>query len=258
MFNVFDYQHFTSRNYSYVPDDIQQKIKLLRISFFGTGLSSNIAEQCARLGFMHFHLNDGDQVEFSNLNRQAFNIFDVGKFKVNVTKEKILSINPNCQITVNSSYLQLQEDYQHEIENCDIVINTVDCNQVYFDIIEYSRKMNKLVICPFNPGFAGLVICFNQNSTAASQVFDLGCQNLNDIEISKQLFDKFPQIQTIKQANTTCDEFLNNTTQKGYFPQINIGALITTALTLTTLIKFLKKEPISLAPNISYLNCYDM
>lgn len=252
----FEYSDLVSRNYLYISDDIQQKIRNIKIAFFGTGLSSNIAEQCARLGIMHMHLNDGDKVELSNLNRQAFNIADIKHPKAHAVKEKIILINPDCEVSINTSYIKTKEDYQHEIDKCDIVINTVDCNQIYFDLIEYARTKNKLVICPFNPGYAGLVICFNKKSAATNQMFDLETQHLDDHEISKQLFAKFPQMQTLKQANTISEEFINKSIQQGYFPQINIGALITTALTLTTIIKFLKNEEIILAPEIFYLNCY--
>jgi molybdopterin/thiamine biosynthesis adenylyltransferase len=252
----FAYNELISRNYMYVTDDIQQKIKNTKIAFFGTGLSSNIAEHCVRFGFMQLHLNDGDKVELSNLNRQAFSINDIGQSKSSAIKNKLLQINPDCIITASETYVKDIQDVTAIIDASDIVINTVDCNKVYFDIIEYARAKNKLVLCPFNPGYAGLVICFNHESASSSEVFDLEKTRLDDYEISKQLFDKYPQMQTLKQAGSTSDEFLNNAKKNGYFPQINIGALITTALILSIIVRYLKNETIELAPHISYLNCY--
>ncbi len=39
---------------------------------------------------------------------------------------------------------------EYELEQADIIINTVDCGPLYFDIIETYRKNKKLIICPFN------------------------------------------------------------------------------------------------------------
>src|SRR5690606_20094577 len=134
---------------------------------------------------------DGDKVELSNLNRQAFDIDDIGLMKAEALKNKILKINPSCSISINTHYIRKSGDVETEIENNDIVINTIDCNKLYFDIIEYARNKHKLVICPFNPGFAGMAICFTYDSAASYEMFDL-TRELNDIEISRQLFDKFP------------------------------------------------------------------
>lgn len=121
-------------------------------------------------------------------------------------------------------------------------------------VIEYARSKNKLVLCPFNTGFSGLVICFSKDSASSDQTFDLKKSRLDDHEIAKQLFEKYPEVTTLKQANKSNDAFFENVTKKGHFPQINIGALISTALVLTNIVKFIKGEAIKLAPAISYLD----
>lgn len=254
MIDHFTYDDFISRNNKYIEQDVQHKIKKSKIVFFGAGLSSNIAEYCTRLGFQHIYLNDGDKIELSNLNRQLFNFDDIGKYKAEVLKERILKINPSCHVYSNNTYINTQDDFIEQIDNSDIVINTVDCNQTYFDIIEYARSKNKLVICPFNPGFGGFILCFNQHSAPSHETFDLSGE-LNDIEIARQLFEKYPEMMTLREAKSTADEFLLNASSC-YFPQIGIGALITTALTLTTMVNFLAGETITLAPNILYKTPY--
>jgi molybdopterin-synthase adenylyltransferase len=136
MLKNFRYSEFTSRNYLYIPDNVQHEIQSKKIAFFGTGLSSSIAEACVRLGFMHLHLHDGDKVELSNLNRQSFEVSDLGLFKANVLKTRLLRINPLCSISVTTNYIDKLEDFEETIKNTDIIINTVDCNKTYFDIIE--------------------------------------------------------------------------------------------------------------------------
>ena len=255
MNNLFKYEELISRNYQYIAPKTQEKIQKTRLVFLGTGLSSAIAECCARLGFTQFYLQDGDNIELSNLNRQAFSLHDVGESKAAILKNKILAINPLCNIEANTNNITNINDCLGQINKGDIIINTIDCNRTYFDIIEYTRTQNKLVICPFNPGFSGLTIAFNQSSCSSYELFGINHKHhLNDLEIARQLFIKYPQINTLKQVNQSLENFLETITTRGYFPQITIGALITNALVLTMIIKFLNDESIALAPNIAYLN----
>ncbi|WP_162265598.1 ThiF family adenylyltransferase [Legionella santicrucis] len=253
MKDLFNYEELISRNYQYIAPKTQEKIQKTRLVFLGTGLSSTIAECCTRLGFTKIYLQDGDTIEFSNLNRQAFSIHDMHKSKAVALKNKLLAINSLCDIQANTNYIKSIHECSEQINQGDIIINTIDCNKTYFDIIEYARTQNKLVICPFNPGFSGLAVAFNQNSCSSYEFFGINHQyHLNDLEVAKQLFIKYPQINTLKQANQSLDQFLETITTQGYFPQIIIGALMTTALVLTMMIKFLNDEPIALAPDIDF------
>lgn len=244
----FDYKTFTSRNYLYISEELQEKISSTKIAFFGTGLSSYIAEQSSRLGFMNIHLSDGDKVELSNLNRQAFSIDHVNQYKSLVLKQKMLAINPLSNITHEIDYVDDIDDIKDVINSSDIIINTIDCNRTYFDLIEYSRLRGKLVICPFNPGFSGLVLNFTKDSASVYNIFDLE-KELDDFEISKQLFQNYPQLKTLKEANSTSESFLNNA-KASYFPQIIIGASITCGMVLSTIVNYLNEKPIIKMPTI--------
>lgn len=137
-----------------------------------------------------------------------------------------------------------------------MIINTVDCTSLYFDIIEYGRQQDKLVICPFNPGFGGLVIFFNKYSAQVSEVFDLSFpSSLNDIEITRQLFKYYPDLKTLEQAQHTQEGFLKNVSMYGYFPPIAVGALHTASFVLTGILNYIEGKPIDLAPKLVYSDC---
>ena len=58
------------------------------------GLGCPIADYLSRAGVGTIGIADHDKVSLSNIHRQSlYNSKDVGKFKVNVLKEKIKSIN---------------------------------------------------------------------------------------------------------------------------------------------------------------------
>ena len=77
---------------------IQDKV----IAVFGLGgVGGTALEALARTGFQHFLIIDFDRVDATNLNRQIlYTSKDVGRNKVEVAKERILSINPDADIKV--------------------------------------------------------------------------------------------------------------------------------------------------------------
>jgi tRNA A37 threonylcarbamoyladenosine dehydratase len=66
------------RNFLYISESNQEKIKNFRILIGGCGLGSVIAECALRLGFENLTVIDGDKVELSNLNRQNYTQKDIG------------------------------------------------------------------------------------------------------------------------------------------------------------------------------------
>ena len=75
---------------------IQEKV----VAIFGLGgVGGTALEALARTGFKRFILVDMDKVDASNLNRQIlYTAKDIGRSKVDVAKERILSINPEAKI----------------------------------------------------------------------------------------------------------------------------------------------------------------
>lgn len=56
-------------------------------------------------------LVDFDKIELSNTSRQIlYDETDVGKYKVDVAKEKLLKYNSNLQIDIYNVYIQSAED----------------------------------------------------------------------------------------------------------------------------------------------------
>lgn len=140
------------------------------------------------------------------------------------------------------------EQVNHELEQAEIIINTVDCGPLYFDIIENYRK-EKLVICPFNPGFGGLVVCFTPTSSSAYDFFETKIP-IDDTQIAQCLLKK-PGVTLGKKH----EDFFTALAEKGYFPQLGIGAAMTSSLAATCAIDYLNKDLVlSLAYKPSRLN----
>ena len=78
----------------------QKKIRNSKVLIVGAGgLGCPIADYLSRAGIGTIGIADFDKVNLSNIHRQnLYNSKDIGKYKVNVVKEKIKSINPFTKI----------------------------------------------------------------------------------------------------------------------------------------------------------------
>lgn len=83
-----------------IGQEALQKLKNSKVAIFGIGgVGSYVVEALARSGVGSFVLVDKDTVSISNLNRQLIATLDtIGKNKVDIAKERILSINPNAKV----------------------------------------------------------------------------------------------------------------------------------------------------------------
>lgn len=80
--------------------EIYNKLKKAEVAVAGLGgIGSNTAVSLARSGIGHIHLVDFDEVDLTNLNRQAYTIEHLGRLKTEALKELLLNINPYLNIT---------------------------------------------------------------------------------------------------------------------------------------------------------------
>ena len=77
-----------------------EKLKNAKVAVFGIGgVGSFVVEGLVRAGVENFILVDDDKICLTNLNRQIIATHKtVGKYKVEVAKERILEINPNAKV----------------------------------------------------------------------------------------------------------------------------------------------------------------
>lgn len=109
--------------------EAMEKLKKSRVAIFGIGgVGSFAVEALARSGVGHLLLVDHDVISDSNINRQIHATCEtVGKYKVDVMKERILQINPEAEVKTNRIFFlpgeeqQIPEDYHYFIDAVDTV-----------------------------------------------------------------------------------------------------------------------------------------
>lgn len=75
-----------------------EKLQKAKVAVFGIGgVGSYVVEGLARAGVGHLIIVDYDKYDITNINRQLGALHStIGKYKVDVMKERILDINPNA------------------------------------------------------------------------------------------------------------------------------------------------------------------
>ncbi len=126
----------------------EERVGLLRGACIGIigagGLGSNVAFLLARSGIGSFVIADGDLVEESNLNRQAYDFSDVGGFKVEVLRKNLLSFRADLCVESRVAYIGVGDLALYE--PCDIVIEAVDGASVKRELVEALLLSGKRVI----------------------------------------------------------------------------------------------------------------
>ncbi len=122
------------------------KLKNSTVLIIGIGgVGSYTAEALARSGIGTLILVDKDIVDITNINRQIIALHStIGKSKVEVMKQRILDINPNCNVIIH--HLFYDESACETIFNMkiDFVVDACDTLSAKFDIIKHCLE-NKLM-----------------------------------------------------------------------------------------------------------------
>ena len=140
----------------------QKKIRSSKVLIVGAGgLGCPIADYLSRAGVGTIGIADFDKINLSNIHRQnLYNSKDVGKYKVDVVKEKIKSINP---FTKTKTYKKKISDknLNNIINSFNIIVDGSDNFRTKFLLNKYSIKYKKILIVGAISKFDGHVFTFD-------------------------------------------------------------------------------------------------
>ena len=97
---------FFSRSEALLGSEVMDRLRTKRVILFGIGgVGSWCAEALVRTGLTHLTIVDGDIVQPSNVNRQLpASRETIGRPKVEVLRERLLTINPEAKIEAINAY----------------------------------------------------------------------------------------------------------------------------------------------------------
>ena len=109
-------------------DEVMSSIGEKRVIIFGVGgVGSWCAESLVRSGIKHLTIVDSDRVCITNINRQLMATSKtVGQVKVDALKERLLSINPQAEITALQQIFTAETADSFNIGSYDYIIDAID------------------------------------------------------------------------------------------------------------------------------------
>lgn len=143
-----------SREIKLIGQENFEKLKNSKVILFGVGgVGGYVLESLARSGIENITIVDFDTVSESNLNRQIIALqTTIGKYKVDVAKERIKNINPNCNVVAIKEKLTKENIDRFNFSCYDFVIDAIDMVTSKLLIIEKAKKENVEVISCMGTG----------------------------------------------------------------------------------------------------------
>ena len=117
-----------SRSELLLGNEAMSRISGKRVIIFGVGgVGSWCAESLVRSGIKHLTIVDSDSVCISNINRQLMATTEtIGQVKVDVLKERLLTINPSAEITALHQFFTTETAESFSLGSYDYIIDAID------------------------------------------------------------------------------------------------------------------------------------
>ncbi len=143
-----------SRTQLLLGSNSMEKLKNSRVAVFGIGgVGGYVCEALVRSGVGAFDLIDDDKVCLTNLNRQIIATRKtVGRYKVDVMKERILDINPDAKVEVYKCFFLPENADDFPFEEYDYIVDAVDTVTAKIAIVMKAKEKNVPVISSMGAG----------------------------------------------------------------------------------------------------------
>ena len=137
-----------------IGEDNLSKLQKSCVAVFGVGgVGGYTVEALVRSGIGKIVMVDNDKVSLTNLNRQIYALHStIGKYKVDVAKERVLDINPEiCVETYNLFYNSDTKDEFH-FDKFDYVVDAIDTVSGKLSLVEECFKVKTPIISSMGAG----------------------------------------------------------------------------------------------------------
>lgn len=130
------------------------KLYSSRVAVFGIGgVGGYVAEALARSGIGALDLIDSETVAISNINRQIYATDStVGKFKVDVAKERVGDINPECVVRTFKTFYSPETKDEFELKNYDYIADAIDTVTAKISLILSAKECGTPIISSMGAG----------------------------------------------------------------------------------------------------------
>lgn len=137
-----------------IGEENVRKLANCHIAVFGIGgVGGYVVEALARSGVGSLDLIDSDTVNITNINRQIIATHDtLGRAKVDVAKERALSINPNIKVNTYKTFYLPENSGDFDFSQYDYIVDAVDTVTAKIEIIANAKNACTPVISCMGTG----------------------------------------------------------------------------------------------------------
>ena len=188
-----------------VGDQVLHRIGDLRVILFGVGgVGSWCAESLVRSGVRRLTLVDSDRVSITNVNRQMpATVPTVGRVKVEVVRERLLSINPDAEICAVQDIYCAENAETFALDTYDVIIDAIDSLAEKAHLILRATQTEALFV-------SSMGAALKMDPTRV-QIAEFG--NVRGCPLARALRNKFKRAKTWPKRKFRCvfsDEVLPN------------------------------------------------
>lgn len=134
--------------------EAMDKLNKCHVAIFGVGgVGGYVAEALVRTGIGKFTLIDNDVVALSNFNRQIIATKEtLGKYKVDVMKERILSVNDKAVVEEKKMFVLPENIDEIDFSQFDYIVDAIDMVKAKLAIIKRANELNIPMISSMGAG----------------------------------------------------------------------------------------------------------
>ncbi len=135
-------------------EQAMKKLADSRVAVFGVGgVGGYTVEALVRSGVGAIDLIDNDTVCLTNINRQIIATQKtIGRYKVDVAKERMLEINPNIKVTTHKVFYTPQTSAQFDFTEYDYVVDAIDTVSGKLELIVQADMAGTPIISSMGAG----------------------------------------------------------------------------------------------------------
>lgn len=134
--------------------EAMEKLHRAHVAVFGIGgVGGYIVEALVRSGVGNFDLIDSDKVSLTNINRQIIATNEtIGRYKVDVMKERMLSINPDVKVNTHQCFYLPENADEFDLGRFSYVADAVDTVTAKIELILQAQKVGTPIISCMGTG----------------------------------------------------------------------------------------------------------
>ena len=143
-----------SRTQLLLGSDNMDRLADAKVAVFGIGgVGGYVIEALARSGVGSFVLVDDDKVCLTNINRQIIATRKtVGKYKVDVMKDRILEINPDADVEIRKCFYLPENAHEFPFEEYSYVVDAVDTVTAKIQLVMEAKEAGVPIISSMGAG----------------------------------------------------------------------------------------------------------